>query len=101
MRLWVDILSSLRHFESLICCCYDVHADNGSDCGFGFNNFMKLKDLYWAKSCFQALYNDEIMVSALIRIDLSRLNPTVYKLFVRSVYLTGTGFLLVTTILPA
>ena len=44
----------------------NVHADNGSDCGFGFNN---LKDLYWAKGCFQSLHNDEIMVSALIRID--------------------------------
>ena len=43
--------------------------DNGSDCGFGFNNFIKLKDLYWAKGCFQSLYNDEIMVSALIRIE--------------------------------
>ena len=49
--------------------CYDVCVDNGSDCGFGFNNFMKLKDLYWAKGRFGSLHNDEIMVSALIRID--------------------------------
>ena len=32
-------------------------------------NFIKLKDLYWAKGRFQSLHNDEIMVSALIRID--------------------------------
>ena len=39
------------------------------DCGFRFNNFIKLKDLYWTKDRFQLLHNDEIMVSALIRID--------------------------------
>ena len=48
---------------------YDVHADNGSDCGFGFNNFIKLKDLYWAKGRYQLLHNDEIMVSTLIRLN--------------------------------
>ena len=30
---------------------------------------IKLKDLYWAKNWFQSLHNDEIMVSALIKID--------------------------------
>ena len=38
-----------RCFASLIC-RYDVHADNGGDCDF--NNFIKLKDLYWAKIVF-------------------------------------------------
>ena len=51
---------------------------NGSDCGFGFINFIKLKDLYWAESCLQLFHNDKIMVSALIK---NRLEHTVYKLF--------------------
>ena len=64
----------------IICCCYDV-----SSLQFvvvmtskrimvvivvlGFNNFKKLKDLYWANGRFQSLHDDETMVSALIRID--------------------------------
>ena len=52
----------------MFCHCYDVHAYNGSDCGFGFINFIKLKDLYWAENGLQLLHNDEIMVSALIKI---------------------------------
>ena len=41
----LNIGKSALHFESLFCHCYNIHAYNGSDCGFGFIDFIKLKDL--------------------------------------------------------
>ena len=60
-------LSSLEGYEIAMLTVKTLQSirteTNFSDCGFSFNNFMKLK------GHFQSLHNDVRMVSALIRID--------------------------------
>ena len=42
---FIHIVTGTRCDCGFIICRYDVHAYNGSDCGFHFIDFIKLKDI--------------------------------------------------------